>query len=94
MRVVKSPVPASQWAAILGNVTDQVPPGFQTMEQIARETGLSVQYASNRLRPLIRAGLVEVRKFRLPGHPYPVPHYKNNHEKNQPRQNQAHRRHR
>lgn len=64
--------------AIANGGVEQVPAGWQTAQQLADESGKSLARTSEVLRQAIRAGLVEVRTFRIrtSGKVYPVPHYR------------------
>lgn len=64
--------------AIANGGVEQVPAGWQTAQQLADECGNSLRRTREILRAGMRAGLVEVRTFRIrtSGKVYPVPHYR------------------
>lgn len=64
--------------AIANGGVEEVPDGWQTAQQLADESGKSLARTSEVLRQAIRAGLVEVRTFRIRAgnKVYPVPHYR------------------
>lgn len=64
--------------ALANGGIEEVPAGWQTAQQIANESGKSLQRTSAVLRAAVRADLVEVRAFRIrtSGKVYPVPHYR------------------
>lgn len=64
--------------AIANGGVEQVPAGWQTAQQLADECGKSLPRTSEILRAGMRAGLVEVRTFRIRAgnKVYPVPHYR------------------
>jgi predicted transcriptional regulator len=72
----------NDWLSVLAaagqGVADEVPKGFQTIAQIAKETGKSESQARIHVRNAIRLGLVEESKFRVQAGNklYPTPHYK------------------
>lgn len=57
---------------------DEVPKGWLTMGEIAKEMGCGQSWACNVIRRAVQAGKVESRKFRVlrDGKVMPVPHYK------------------
>lgn len=65
-------------AALANGGVEEVPAGWQTAQQLADECGKSLPRTSEILRAAIRAGLVEVRTFRIRAgnKVYPVPHYR------------------
>jgi hypothetical protein len=73
---------ANDWLGILSSagkkVPDEVPPGFKTVAQIAKETGKSNCQTNKTLREAVKLGLVERRKFVITtGYKlYPVPHFR------------------
>jgi hypothetical protein len=72
----------NDWAAVLtaANVKtpDVVPVGFDTIEQIAEETGKSVTTTRQDMKAAIKSGAVESKKFLVSvGHKtYPTTHYR------------------
>lgn len=64
--------------ALANGGVEEVPAGWQTAQQLADECGKSLPRTSEILRSGMRAGLVEVRTFRIRAgnKVYPVPHYR------------------
>lgn len=64
--------------ALASGGIEEVPDGWQTAQQLCDETGKSLPRVSEILRTGVRAGLVEVRTFRIRAgnKVYPVPHYR------------------
>lgn len=55
----------SRWEALLGpKVEDEIPAGFQSAEEVAKDIGLSVDSTSGKLGKMVEAGKVERRRFR------------------------------
>jgi predicted transcriptional regulator len=73
---------ANDWLKVLASagkrVADEVPPGFKTVAQIAKETGKSNSQTNKHLREAVKLGLVETRKFNVPAGEklYPTPHFR------------------
>lgn len=65
-------------AALADGGVETVPAGWQTAQQLANECGKSLARTSEILRAGMRAGMVEVRTFRIRAgnKVYPVPHYR------------------
>ena len=71
----------SAWAAALAAIAmpvDAVPPGWNTVQQIATKTKTPVATLQKKLKHLIDAGQAERKMFRiqLQTNARPVPHYK------------------
>ena len=64
--------------ALANGGVEQVPVGWQTAQQLADDSGKSLPRTSEILRAGVRAGMVEVRTFRIRSGSkvYPVPHYR------------------
>jgi cell wall assembly regulator SMI1 len=58
--------------------TGDPPKDFQTIQQIAKEVGMSVPQTSRRVRDAFDGGSVEMRMYRVwtARGLYPVPHYR------------------
>lgn len=73
---------ASEWLGILTRAAkktaDEVPPGFKTVAQIARETNRGESQTRRMVKEAVRLGLAEERKFSVDvgSKLYPTPHYK------------------
>jgi DNA-binding IclR family transcriptional regulator len=71
----------SAWAAALAAIAvpvEAVPPGWNTVQQIAQQTKTPVATLQKKLKHLIAAGQAERQMFRiqLKTNARPVPHYK------------------
>ena len=71
----------SAWAAALAQIStpvDVVPPGWQTIRQIAAKTRVPVPTLQQKLKRLVAAGQAEQKMFciRLAKNTRPVPHYR------------------
>jgi len=72
----------NDWLAVLSaaskGVPDVVPPGYQTLAQIAQETGKSVTRARECVKAALKAGVVEAAKFSIDTGDklYPATHYR------------------
>jgi hypothetical protein len=69
------------WCAALAtpDTPDEVPPGWFTAAQLSEKVGMSYDWAGRRVGALVKAGKVEVKKFRIPSGQrgiYPVAHYR------------------
>lgn len=73
---------AASWLNILSaagkKVADEVPPGFQTVTQIARATNRGESTTRRMLKEAVKLGLAEERKFSVESGSklYPTPHYR------------------
>lgn len=70
---------ASLLAELKAVAQEEVPEGWFTTEQWAEKWGRSASHASLLLRKGLKAGLVELEKYRIErpsGQLYPVPHYR------------------
>ena len=71
---------ANEWLKVLSSagkrVADEVPEGYKTVAQIAKETGKSSSQTTKHLREALKLGLVETRRFTIETGDklYPVPH--------------------
>ena len=71
----------AQWCAALAAITtptDVVPPGWQTIQQIAGKTKIPVPTLQQKLNRLVASGQAERKMFRirLAKNTRPVPHYR------------------
>jgi len=72
----------NDWLSVLAQaskgVADDVPAGFKTLAEIAKETGKSDSQTRKYIREAVKMGLVEESKFRVrTGNKiYPTPHYR------------------
>ena len=71
----------AQWCAALTQITapaDFVPPGWQTIQQIAAKTKVPVATLQQKLKRLVASGQAERKMFRirLARNTRPVPHYR------------------
>jgi len=59
-------------------IEEEVPKGWLTMDEIAKEMKVGRSWACNLIRKAVEDGKVETQKFRLlrAGKVIPVPHYK------------------
>ena len=74
-------IEASAWAAALAtpDTPDEVPPGWFTAAQLSEKVGMSYDWAGRRVSALVKAGRVEVKKFRVQSGQrgiYPIAHYR------------------
>jgi hypothetical protein len=82
MKKTKSQATYNDWLSVLTaagqGVADEVPKGFQTIAQIAKETGKSQSQARIYVRNAIEMGLVEESKFKVQAGNklYPTPHFR------------------
>jgi predicted ArsR family transcriptional regulator len=76
MKVINPPVALSQWDGLLARFTTEVPPGFQSAAEIAKERGLSSSTVRHTLVELSRAGKVEIIVARPPGGRNPMSYYR------------------
>jgi predicted transcriptional regulator len=73
---------ANDWLAVLAQaskqIADEVPAGFKTVAQIAKETGKSNSQTGKYLKEAVKIGLVEEVRYRVPtgNKIYPVPHFR------------------
>ena len=70
MKVIESPtagVTASQWKTLLQPkaISDPIPPGFESINQISAKTGKGIQAVRVRLFKLVDSGEVEMIKLRF-----------------------------
>ncbi len=80
-KVTAEDLAASAWAAALSQIAtpvDIVPPGWQTIQQIAAKTKIPVPTLQQKLNRLVASGQAERKKFRirLARNTRPVPHYR------------------
>lgn len=80
-KVTAEELAASAWAAALSQITtpvDIVPPGWQTIQQIAAKTKVPVPTLQQKLNRLVASGQAERKMFRirLAKNTRPVPHYR------------------
>ena len=80
-KVTAEELAASAWAAALAQIStpvDVVPPGWQTIQQIAGKTKIPVPTLQQKLNRLVASGQAERKKFRirLARNTRPVPHYR------------------
>jgi hypothetical protein len=66
----------NQWDAIIPRVSDKVPEGFETVNEIAAKQGISECHTGRILRKAEASGLVESAYFRLPAHKSPILHFR------------------
>lgn len=59
-------------------IEEEVPKGWLTMKEIAKEMGKSVERASSLVRKALEEGKIETRPFKVlrSGVVRPIPHYK------------------
>lgn len=73
---------ANDWLQVLAaagkKVADEVPPGFKTASEIARETNRGESTTRKMLKEAVKLGLAEERKFSVESGSklYPTPHYR------------------
>lgn len=73
---------ASEWLGILSRAAkktpDEVPNGFKTVSQIARETNRGESQTRRMIKEAVKMGLAEERKFSIDvgSKLYPTPHYR------------------
>jgi predicted transcriptional regulator len=78
----KADMTPNDWLAVLSQaskqIADEVPEGFKTVAQIAKETGKSNSQTAKYLREAVNLGLVEDAKFKVAtgNKIYPVPHFR------------------
>jgi predicted transcriptional regulator len=78
----KANMTPNDWLAVLAQaskqIADEVPEGFKTVAQIAKETGKSNSQTAKYLREAVNLGLVEDAKFKVAtgNKIYPVPHFR------------------
>ena len=78
----KADMTPNDWLAVLARASlktaDEVPEGYKTVAQIAKETGKSNSRTNKTLREAVKQGLVETRRFNIPTGDklYPVPHFR------------------
>jgi hypothetical protein len=78
----KNEMTLNDWASVLSKagrgIPDDIPPGFQSAEDIAKETGRGLSQTGKYLREARRLGLVEEKKFKVDTGTklYPTPHYR------------------
>ena len=103
MKVIESPtagVTASQWETLLQPkfTSEPVPPGFESVKQIAAKTGKSTETARTGLRRALEAGEVDMIKLRFGTSAVNMRDTMffrpKNYEKTNPKQNTKHRSHR
>ena len=80
-KVTAEDLAASAWAAALLQIStpvDVVPPGWQTIQQIAAKTKIPVPTLQQKLKRLVASGKAERKMFcvRLAKNTRPVPHYR------------------
>ena len=80
-KVTAEDLAASAWAAALSQIStpvDVVPPGWQTIQQIAAKTKIPVPTLQQKLKRLVASGKAERKMFcvRLAKNSRPVPHYR------------------
>ena len=80
-KVTAEQLAASAWAAALAQIStpvDVVPPGWQTIQQIAGKTKIPVPTLQQKLNRLVASGQAERKMFRirLAKNTRPVPHYR------------------
>ena len=80
-KVTAEELAASAWAAALSQITtptDVVPPGWETIQQIAHKTKVPVPTLQQKLKRLVSSGQAELKMFRirLAKNTRPVPHYR------------------
>ena len=80
-KVTAEQLAASAWAAALAQIStpvDVVPPGWQTIQQIAAKTKIPVPTLQQKLKRLVSLGQAERKMFciRLARNTRPVPHYR------------------
>ena len=80
-KVTAEDLAASAWAAALSQIStpvDVVPPGWQTIQQIAAKTKIPVPTLQQKLKRLVASGKAERKMFcvRLAKNTRPVPHYR------------------
>ena len=76
MRVIKPPIPLSQWSELIPKIEQAVPDGFQNITEIAQATGMSYCQVSKKLRDLLAAGKIESIQARPPGKRNPMTYYR------------------
>jgi predicted transcriptional regulator len=82
MKKPKADMTANDWLAVLAKaskqIADEVPEGFKTVAQIAKETGRSNSQTAKYLREAVKVGLVEERRLKVPtgNKLYPTPHFR------------------
>jgi hypothetical protein len=74
---------ANTWAELIASASskqlDDIPDGFLTCQQIAKQEDKDVKYIQKKLKVLIEEGKVEFKKFRIKqfdGVVFPTMHYK------------------
>lgn len=80
---VAAPAVDPKWVKLLAehsagyNPPDEVPAGWLTMTELAREWSLTVSHATVIVRGLVASGRIEMSTFRvMRNHVRPVPHYR------------------
>lgn len=88
MRIVEPPIKLSQWGDVFGRTQPDIPEGFQSIAEIAKEQGLSYDRTAHILRHRLLEGKVDSISIRSNGRA--VLYYRPKNYEKQPQRNKKH----